>query len=899
MADYLSNAWRDLLELLKANQQTIFQNPLVWIVFGLVAIGIYGLYDVPKKTSMNSLGNVIRKLLQTLLDTVTDIINALGSLTGFLKVVESLLFGKLNKRTLFVLNNYAIIFLSMASFATTFSGLNIVLNWVLAAFISFGVQVSILVFGINISRNRNAKSLSGRKHKKKRQISNYEENLEESNDNLNEINVKTKEVVRVTYRIFPLSDDYIHKGTLKIRNDEENTYIEKRQAENLDKATEAKKINKHKEKYKSKKAILYFLLVTSLMISSSFSYLFMFDKFVNEQLPYDDHYRSLKIVHGIVRDYSEELSIYEDGLVDILSTYNDKVSEWMRLQESNPLILQEEIEQKRDELETLEAERQDLGEQLLLEDVLDEQRLIESRIETAEDEIEKAEGELKALEFRARDSVYQNQLAAYESILELTSFYANPLYINEVDKNEILARFLVLTQVESQYQNNNEDITQEYQDFEEKQRNQVRDAFDMYYELCEYYAAHNNIGIDFNVVEEQLNIDYQNTDGAEEYQANTNGLLANMLTNINAIPLLSTVISPWTGDRVSMHNQEDYLAKIYNLYRDSSGTVTIFERAFKKLLGLNSEKATLARELALLAISFDLLIVWLTLLRGKKHYVSELGDLRRLVGVLMLDDSLEEANHSFRKSQGFCSVLGIVSGILTFLLYKLNYVAEPASGQDDLFTFLIFCVLGLIVGLLIHKIYIKVFQYKKNWDANNLYLLWKQIWIDSGRNEKELTEHIKHLRESKDYEAVHISMAGIKTLESFCVDVKQQPAFTKYIYQDVLDMFRGIEMMKLYKVIIFKTICKKQLLGVDYVSEQVSMPCIKESIVKDHNLQTQFSILMSRHLIEFNEGYFILTERFWSTLYDAILLCIVGGRISDHDIEEELADNGEDKEELY
>lgn len=898
MADYLTNTWNDLLELLKNNQQEILKNPLVWIVIGLMIVGIYGLYDVPRKTSANSLGNVIRKLVQTLLDTTTDVINALGSLTGFLKVLENLLFGNLNKKTLFILNNYAIIFLSMASFATTFSGLNIVLNWVLAAFISFGIQVSILVFCILISRYiRDIKKLSQKK--KSIQQANHKDNFEETEGK----NRKIRKVIRVSYKRSIPTDDYIRKGKLNINGNAKNLHeIIQRE----------KNANENPKKAASKDVIwikgaacagIAILLMASVVISSSFSYLFMFEKFVNDQLAYDDHYRSIQTVHGIIRDYSKELSIYEAGLVDILSTYNDKVSKWMRLQENSPLILQEEIAQKNAELDELYNQRRDLEtERILADDDTDdteEQVRIEVELKDINNKIEAAEENLNTLEHQEGDSIYQNRLAAYEKNIELRRFYANPLYIREPDRNGILEAFSELFEIEIQYQKD-ESITRETEhlEFTDKQRNQVRDAFNMYYVLSGYYADHDSVGVDFEAVEGQLNIDYLLAE-AKDYADKTNELLADMLNDLNAIPLLDSVASPWSGEIILVPNQEAYLAELYNLYRDSSGTVTIFERAFNKLFGRNNEKATLARELAFLAISFDLLIVWMTLSRGKKRYVTELGDLRRLVGVLILDDSLEEENRSYRKSQGFFSTLGIVCGILIFLLFRINDANVTANGQNDIVIFLICCVLGFIAGLLLHKIYMYVFHYRKKWDADILYLLWKQIWINSGKSEKELAKHINQLKENSDYKTVQISEEGIKTLESLCTDTRQQKVFTKYIYQDVLNMFTDIEMMKLYKVLMIKEIYKKQLIGVDYVSEQIFMPCIKESAVEEHNLQIQFSILMSRHLIEFDEGYFILTERFWNILYDAILLCIVGGRISDHDIEEELESNGEDEEEFY
>ena len=112
---------------------------------------------------------------------------------------------------------------------------------------------------------------------------------------------------------------------------------------------------------------------------------------------------------------------------------------------------------------------------------------------------------------------------------------------------------------------------------------------------------------------------------------------------------------------------------------------------------------------------------------------------------------------------------------------------------------------------------------------------------------------------------------------------------------------KNLDMKECYKVIW--TMKKKKPANINYKSEKIMLPCLCERDVEEFEMKAQFAILLSRKIISFDyidndkkEGYFILTERFWNLLYDAVLMRVVGGRLNEYDIEEELQDYGEEEE---
>lgn len=104
--------------------ETVVKTPFFWVlIFLLLGSRVLSYNSSSQNRLSGSLINTIRMFGTFLIDAFNSIVLACKSLFGFLDVLRLLLFGHLGRSTLYVLTNYAIIFLSMASFATTMQGL--------------------------------------------------------------------------------------------------------------------------------------------------------------------------------------------------------------------------------------------------------------------------------------------------------------------------------------------------------------------------------------------------------------------------------------------------------------------------------------------------------------------------------------------------------------------------------------------------------------------------------------------------------------------------------------------------------------------------------------------------------------------------------------------------------
>ena len=125
--------------------ETVVTQPVFWVMLFLLLGCLVLTYGATAHHRLSSsIINTIRQFGAFLIDTFNSIVQALRSLFGFLDVLRLLFFGHLGRSTLYVLTNYAIIFLSMASFATTLQGLYSLIGW-MGILVSFGIQVLELV----------------------------------------------------------------------------------------------------------------------------------------------------------------------------------------------------------------------------------------------------------------------------------------------------------------------------------------------------------------------------------------------------------------------------------------------------------------------------------------------------------------------------------------------------------------------------------------------------------------------------------------------------------------------------------------------------------------------------------------------------------------------------------
>lgn len=134
---------------------TAIDSPIfIGILLGFIVVGFLA-YSSSKKrnTLFNKVNDIIEDVSMILLDFTSDILMLFRSLMNFLVAIRYLFFGSLGKQSLYILINYAIVFMSAASFWSTWEGLSELLPGILAGFISFGIQVAELIsvlFIINI-----------------------------------------------------------------------------------------------------------------------------------------------------------------------------------------------------------------------------------------------------------------------------------------------------------------------------------------------------------------------------------------------------------------------------------------------------------------------------------------------------------------------------------------------------------------------------------------------------------------------------------------------------------------------------------------------------------------------------------------------------------------------------
>lgn len=872
----------NIADFIKVNGYTLLTNPITWVVVVIVSIGIYGLYDVSDTIRQNGLASVVRQLIQTILDTTGDLINAVRSLTGFIGVLRQLLFGQLNDKTLFILINYAIVFLSMASFTTTFSGLSLLVNLPLAAFISFGLQVSILIYTTRIQKMK-----KGREDNIKRYRNYYLNPVDETSIGF----TKGKKVI---------GENTAGKDEKPGKQDLNGEKI--------------KKGKKKKNLIKGLKiVVLTILLIPSVILSSFFSYVFMFDKFIKGQLVYDDHFRSITVAHEISNEYSEDISIYVSEITGVLSQYNDKVEEWMNLLEDNPMSMQRELERLNNQIDECD-------------DKIREQELVMQSVEMTDPEYGIADSEIRRLTSERKgyvddrneinntilqDTIYQNRLEASESIQLLTEFYGNPLYLVEGNLDDVRRSFSALRRAEASYLGDAEES--ENIQFDDEMARQIEKVFESYIALNSYFSSQNKYGIDFSNISSVFGeIEYNENMTEEEYRRKTDAILLEMIEIMNKVPILNDLQNIWTGEKIKAPEQSEYIDQIYDLYRDNNGQSESLERALKKLFGRNREKNALAIELSLIAIMVDLIIVWLTFLRENKKYNSDVADLRRLIGILFIDDSMSKEGEKRVKEQAFCMTIGIIGGVLAYMLYKIGGNGRNSNGNEDIFVFLFFILIGLAIALLTYKIYYKVQVKRKNWEDETLYLKWKEVWKFGIGTEKELEKRINDFKTGRVPSEIELDEKDTESIIRLWKEEKErtddeESIFKKYFYENMICLMEHLEMRKCYKTTFTRTRKKKNVIKLDFISEEVMLPCVSEEDVKGLNLEMQFSFLRSKELIfydcETNQGtddkkYFILSERFWNLLYDAVLIRVVGGRLNEWDIEEEMQDYGEEEDDF-
>lgn len=449
--------FESICELLGDKVQGIITEPLFWVmVFLLLCCMVLTYSGTSQNRLSSSIVNTLRQLGSFFIDTFNSIVQACKSLFGFLDVLKLLFFGHLGQSTLYVLTNYAIIFLSMASFATTMQGMFSLISWT-GILVSFGVQVMELVAAMGLI--------------------------------LCWVSPKGKLRETVTYT-YCLPDEYqpCDDGKSSGKADE----MLDDEIQKLDGQLESDWEKKNKFWWGGfRRRVLPGVLLLAYVASVFFSYCYMFNAIVMPEIAYDDYMESIDLVMKETEEFERALTTYRADLVRGLSRLNSDVS--ASFAEEDFSTLESALQMAQNDYEAADrAVSSAWGAAQGVADTPDYEAAY-GRYTNALAQRDAASERLSELETkRARDDY-----AVFQTIQRLSDYYADPLYlrrsaeggsVDEAADNVSRDFNTVLAQA---FNPNRTIPVAASEDI-------LRIAFDNFTSLAKYYAEHGESGLNLS-----------------------------------------------------------------------------------------------------------------------------------------------------------------------------------------------------------------------------------------------------------------------------------------------------------------------------------------------------------------------------------------------------------------
>lgn len=688
-----------ICELLGKQAQDIVTEPLFWImVFLLVCCMVLTYSGVSQSRLSNSLVNTVRQLGAFFIDTFNSIVQACKSLFGFLEVLRVLFFGHIGQSTLYVLNNYAIVLLSMASFLTTMQGMFSLISWT-GILVSFGVQSMELIATMGIV-------LCCVPPK-----------------------VRSKEMVTYTYCSSDTVKKCEHKG---------NGRLSEKEVEKLDSLLKETQPSKNHFWWGTLRRIAFpVVLLFAYLASVFFSYCYIFDAIVMPEIAYDDYMESIDLVMENAETFDQELTAYRSALVQGLTRLNSDVSRSLAAGDFS--VLEARLQTARDSYAAAEQAVNSAWEAVAQTEpgtpAYDTAYGIYTNALTQRDNLR---DQLNSLEEQQGTSDY----ALFQAIQRLSDYYADPLYLSrgaeeggsltEAMVNSVNRDFTAV--LARAYDLNDPLVTGVSEDA-------LRTAFSNLTSLSRYYAEHGTSGLDLSgedsiealmarrseILDEYNSLknplsngnaanadaksdDAQSTDDEETQQRETardylNGetgkLLIAAMQALESIPQFPTVGLLWHGEDESVRimPQEPalsvYLSQFNQKYRASNGQLSLQERAISKLLW--SPNRTTAVFSLVLALALDGMIIILCFIRERRYYANNVRSLRQMAAMLFVISATEEERKV--SEQGRRIILaGTVLGCLIYLIY---FKLFPNVGESSAIVAFVLIVCGIMLMALL------------------------------------------------------------------------------------------------------------------------------------------------------------------------------------------------------
>lgn len=644
----MENIWSILKEgcITLLEKMNISNEPIYVLIIIALVVGIFIIYDRDNENSrlVQSLSSCWRRLGILFFDVVGDIVSIFSSLTEIFNLVKILVFGKVDSQTQTFLANYAIIFLSVVSYYTSYSGLANVLDEWSAILCSFGIQVGILVFS-----SRLAVIITDMFEREKEK--------------------------KIYYRI---KDKYTP-------NQNNNSGCNKQQ-DNTGKS----KVSK------IEKGMVIGCLGALVCCSSFFSYNSFYEKFVIPVKDFDEYASVMVNVSEIEAAYSKELKEYQQELEEILYSVNNLVAENVNLMSVK--MIDENIANLEANLEELRAELRD--EYLRENEVSEEESdFYYDQRERLEEEIEDAEEKLNN-EIALKEG--NNLWNINDKIEKLSYFYANPLS-EETTVEEINKMWGDLQAAITQEDELKGLFTLEQKSALDSVMSNYLKLCDYYrknnfmgfrYGVLDESSQTENISNSLSVDERYdvgkiLESAIISLEQAPDFESISGVFNNKKIEETSKTELLDDLY-------VDYRNTNEKIKVLEKGTRDLINLIS-----FGKKTRIEKQANIMVLFLMVLAVFLDLTIVLLSIWRGKRTINRNISEARRLVGILFLQEEKEKTAEE--KRMHLSVALGLLFGVL---LFTVNILIPSGGGvleREAYWKFFLYCGCGMLVAIVIGK----------------------------------------------------------------------------------------------------------------------------------------------------------------------------------------------------
>lgn len=883
--------WSSFIDTLLETGALLLINPLFYAMVILIFIIFFALYDLPRnrKKMRRSITGLLSYAMKVLWGFLGDILTAIESITNFIDVVRIVLKGKLTEGVQFLLSNYAIIALSVASFATTYNGMMRIVPWYSAALITFGIQVGILSMSSKIAIEWN--------NRKRQPIKAY------------------RDIAYLTKRE-PLNGILDGEKKLEVFNSV-RSYSWLNDDVNNQKGQTVDGNRAHSWFYIP---IHIILLIFSMCASIYFSYVYFFDLAVMPSIPMESYILSINMVTDITNECSQDIANVHSILANNLQKVNQQIREnvdsiYVDMRDTKVSSLQEQINTKTNELNAKREERSQLIGQRETEDEQGNEAnavAINENIVALDEEIEKLEDDIEALE-KERDDERKGQyddesyienknvLAALEA---LESFYVSPLTAISEDgwEGEMTGYLAMLEQFDMGLdEQNKEGKLEKYEKW--------NTIFSNYVLLCNYYKEQNAeqtyIGMHREVMESALEqeetvltayreyTENEDEDGANQIlYAESSRILQNLMQELNRIPVLAMWNDMDENEKMEINNLSvaTDTSEVYQLFRITTDNVNVLEMV---VLKFRMKYIVMSVLMLFLAVFVDGLAVILTLNKSTINFENRLPRYRKLLYKMFIQ---ETATYKEKWKAGllkWSGGLGVAFGLILFGLYYTVSGHEKSALHQ---TVSLICLVGLgaLISRIILCLYEKSHRNVLEWKQEKLYTALKNGWNLSNQEDKvmqSLRSKIQMACESntplqlknEDMQLI----VDLLTSEEECI---------KALKASARIVFRQIQMVVFNRRTLEYSLYNPGVSAArNYAQgwyDEVDCPCIAVNIIREYGMALDFCVLDSEGLVEYveipndysdapKEQYYILTGRFLRILYDLIMEAEAGAEFED------------------